>query len=272
MSRKPRIASLKSIVNQLLEGIAATDEEQRDISCLGELLAPLQCSQLIASAEIGCCGYAFGRGADRPIYRQYQQEDTVCAHPSKLIKAVTRARAYFQPDPNAQLASELLQILTDLYTSYPSLATRSSIQAPAIESLLQVLDSARPTLRKRAIPAVTALVATNPALFDKPVKGKIVEGLSKGGEGARIWVGLIASLAKGQSVGKIGGLVGEGELIGMILDQASDPTETEAVEGSLSVSREIIDELNSDAQLTFRHSRFWFSGAHLRWLQLLHQS
>ena len=141
-----------------------------------------------------------------------------------------------QPDPNPQLASELLQILTDMYAKYPAWATRNNIQTPAIESLVQVLDSGRPSLRKRAIPAVSALVATDPSLFDKPVKGKIVEGLSKGGEGARIWVGVIASLAKGQSVGKVGGLVGEGKLIGMILDQASDPTQTEAVEGSLAVS------------------------------------
>jgi cullin-associated NEDD8-dissociated protein 1 len=146
------------------------------------------------------------------------------------------AEADIQPDPNPQLASELLQILTDMYAKYPAWATRNNIQTPAIESLVQVLDSGRPSLRKRAIPAVSALVATDPTLFDKPVKGKIVEGLSKGGEGARIWVGVIASLAKGQSVGKVGGLVGEGKLIGMILDQASDPTQTEAVEGSLAVS------------------------------------
>ena len=122
-----------------------------------------------------------------------------------------------------------------MYAKYPSLVSRPSIQTPAIESLVQILDSARPSLRKRAIPAISALVATDPTLFDKPVKGKIVNGVSKGGEGARIWVGVIASLAKGTSVGKIGGLVGEGKLIGMILDQASDPTQTEAVEGSLSV-------------------------------------
>lgn len=123
-----------------------------------------------------------------------------------------------------------------MYGKYPTWTTRNNIQTPAIESLVQVLDSGRPSLRKRAIPAVSALVATDPSLFDKPVKGKIVEGLSIGGEGARIWVGVIASLAKGQSVGKVGGLVGEGKLIGMILDQASDPTQTEAVEGSLAVS------------------------------------
>lgn len=125
-----------------------------------------------------------------------------------------------------------------MYAKYPSLVARPSIQNPAIESFVQILDSARPSLRKRAIPAVSALVATDPTLFDKPVKGKIVEGLSKGGEGARIWVGVIASLAKGASVGKVGGLVGEGKLIGMILDQASDPAETEAVEGSLAVSKQ----------------------------------
>jgi cullin-associated NEDD8-dissociated protein 1 len=113
---------------------------------------------------------------------------------------------------------------------------KSNIQTPAIESLISILDSARPSIRKRAIPAITALVSTDPKLFDKPVKGKIVQGLSQGGESARVWVGVIASLARGQSVGKMGDLVGEGRLIGMILDQSSDPAETESVEGSLAVS------------------------------------
>jgi cullin-associated NEDD8-dissociated protein 1 len=224
-------------VNQLLEGIAATDEEQREISCLGELKSVLRTTRADVLALKSVV-------ADMPMDGEH-----IVPHIDSINKkilsvltqvsyvgAVEEHKLMTQPDPNAQLASELLQILTDIYTTYPSLSTRSSIQNPAIESLLQVLDSARPSLRKRAIPAVTALVATNPALFDKQVKGKIVEGLSKGGEGARIWIGLIASLAKGQSVGKIGGLVGEGKLTGMILDQASEPTEVEAVEGSLAVS------------------------------------
>jgi len=151
-----------------------------------------------------------------------------------------------------------------MYGKYPTWATRNNIQTPAIESLVQVLDSGRPSLRKRAIPAVSALVATDPSLFDKPVKGKIVEGLSKGGEGARIWVGVIASLAKGQSVGKVGGLVGEGKLIGMILDQASDPTQTEAVEGSLAVSFLMLIQ---GTKLISRLWRHWYSDVRLRWLQ-----
>jgi cullin-associated NEDD8-dissociated protein 1 len=144
--------------------------------------------------------------------------------------------ADIQPDPNPQLASELLQILTDLYISYPAIVTRPSIQTPAIESLVSILDSARYSIRKRAIPTISALVSTDPKLFDKPVKGRIVQKLSQGGESARVWVGVIASLARGQSVGKMGDLVGEGRLIGMILDQSSDPQQTEAVEGSLAVS------------------------------------
>jgi hypothetical protein len=42
--RKPRLTTLKNILNQLLEGIAATDEEQRDISCLGKLAGLLRSS------------------------------------------------------------------------------------------------------------------------------------------------------------------------------------------------------------------------------------
>lgn len=37
MSRKSRPSHLTSIVNDLLAGIASTDEERRDISCLGTL-------------------------------------------------------------------------------------------------------------------------------------------------------------------------------------------------------------------------------------------
>jgi hypothetical protein len=37
LSRKPRPASLKKIVDKLLAGVADKDEEQRDISCLGKL-------------------------------------------------------------------------------------------------------------------------------------------------------------------------------------------------------------------------------------------
>lgn len=60
-----------------------------------------------------------------------------------------------------------------------------------------------------------------------------------------MWVGVIASLARGQSVGKMGDLVGEGRLIGMILDQSSDPQQTEAVEGSLAVSFRFAAKLTS---------------------------
>lgn len=37
LSKKPRPASLKKIVDKLLAGVADKNEEQRDISCLGKL-------------------------------------------------------------------------------------------------------------------------------------------------------------------------------------------------------------------------------------------
>lgn len=52
LSRRPRVRTLKTIFDQLLAGIGAADEEQRDISCLGKLYhsmrawLPLICTAL----------------------------------------------------------------------------------------------------------------------------------------------------------------------------------------------------------------------------------
>lgn len=85
------------------------------------------------------------------------------------------------------------------------------------------------------MPALSALVSTDPRLFDESVKQELLKGLAAGGETGRIWVSVVASLAKGQGVGQIGGLLAEGKLAGMILDQCENLEETDTVEGALSV-------------------------------------
>lgn len=140
-----------------------------------------------------------------------------------------------KPDPNPQLASELLQILSDLYSAFPNLVAQPAIQSEALKSLVTLLNGSRISIRKRAVPALTALVSTDPRLFDEAVKQELVKGLAAGGETGRIWVSVVASLAKGQSVGQIGGLLGEGKPVGMILGQCDNLEETDTVEGALSV-------------------------------------
>lgn len=78
-------------------------------------------------------------------------------------------------------------------------------------------------------------------MFDESVKQELVKGLAAGGETGRIWVSVVASLARGANVGQIGGLIAEGKLVGMILGQCDDPEETDAVEGALTVSFAFID-------------------------------
>lgn len=109
------------------------------------------------------------------------------------------------------------------------------MQSKALESLVKVLNGSRISIRKRAVPALSALVATDPKLFGA-VKTEILKGLSSNGESGRIWVAVVASFARGQTVGKVGALVGEGQLIGMILGQCENPEETDTVEGALAVS------------------------------------
>lgn len=79
-------------------------------------------------------------------------------------------------------------------------------------------------------------MATNPGLFDSDLRGKLIGGLGGGKESAKVWTAVIANLARGSSVAKVGGLVAEGRVVGMILSQCEDVEDTEAVEGALFVS------------------------------------
>lgn len=142
------------------------------------------------------------------------------------------------------MASELLQILSDLYSAFPYLVAQPAVQTEALKSLVTLLNGSRLSIRKRAVPALSALVSTDPRLFDDSVKQELLNGLAAGGETGRIWVSVVASLAKGQGVGQIGGLLAEGKLADMILGQCANPEETDTVEGALSV-RYLISQANA---------------------------
>lgn len=140
-----------------------------------------------------------------------------------------------QASPDPQLASELLQILADIYSRFPHLiASSQALQSTSSTSLLKILSTARLSIRKRAIPALGALVAANPGLFDG-IKPKIAEGLAAGGDTSKVWAAVVASLARGQSAARIGGLVNEGKVVDLLLSQTEDLEDVEKTEGALVV-------------------------------------
>ncbi|WWC66659.1 uncharacterized protein I206_100563 [Kwoniella pini CBS 10737] len=204
MVRRPRQNVLSNIVNSLLDGVSSTDEERRDISCLA-----------LKSVV-----------SEMPVDGQQAEVN--------VEGIVTRVFTLFKSDINPQLASELLQTLTDLFNRFSFVLTNSqNLQNTSIVSLTNILSTARPTIRKRAIPTISALVSTNPGLFDSALKAHIVKGLSQDAESIRVWLGVIATLARGGSVHKIGALLAEGQVGDVILAQTQNPEDTETVEAAL---------------------------------------
>lgn len=142
-----------------------------------------------------------------------------------------------QGNADTQIASELLQILADVFQRFPHVVSGSqTIQSNSLAALVQILTSARPSIRKRAIPALSALIATNPTLFDAGLKDKLVQGLSAGGDDSRTWSGLMASLARGASAQGVGAAIAEGQAVDAVLSQTENMDDTDAVEGALVVS------------------------------------
>lgn len=247
MVRRARQPYLKEIVNDLLNGVGATDKEneenegRRDISCLGELhVSMTRPGRTIAHAsalkavvlEMPTEGQAASQTVDTIITKVYPLLTKVS---NTRCSTAYRKKAYYQPSPDPQLASELLQILADIYTRFSHIvATSTSLQTTSINSLIKILSSSRLSIRKRAIPALGALVSTNPALFDG-VKPKVSEGLAAGGDTGKVWSAVIASLARGQSAAKVGALINEGKVIDLILGQTEDPEDVETTEGALVV-------------------------------------
>ncbi|WWD22460.1 hypothetical protein CI109_106951 [Kwoniella shandongensis] len=204
MAKKPRPQCLTSVVNSLLDGVSSSDEERRDISCLALKSVVLEMPVDGQQAEVN------------------------------VERIVNRVFALFKPDINPQVASELLQTLTDLFHRFSHIvSTSQSLQSNSLASLTKILSSARPAIRKRAIPTLSALVATNSSLFDSSLKEEIIKGLAQDAESVRVWMGVVASLARGSSVAKIGAFVGEGQVPKILLSQAEDPEDSETVEGAL---------------------------------------
>lgn len=138
---------------------------------------------------------------------------------------------------DAQLASELLQILTDIYLRFPHVTAASSpLQTTSLNSLICILSTSRPSIRKRAIPTLSALVSTSPKLFDTVLRDKITEGLDSGSETGRIWVGVVASLARGQSATRVGAMIAAGQVVERIMKQTMTLEDTDSLEGALVVS------------------------------------
>nr|XP_018266798.1 tip120-family protein [Kwoniella dejecticola CBS 10117]OBR88956.1 tip120-family protein [Kwoniella dejecticola CBS 10117] len=204
MVRRPRPNVITNIVNSLLDGVSSHDEEKRDISCLA-------LKSVVSEMPVD------------------GQQVTV-----NVEKIVARVFALFKNDINPQLASELLQTLTDLFNRFAYIVkTSQSLQNTSITSLTDILSTGRPAIRKRAIPTVSALVSSNPGLFDTALKAQIVGGLSNDAESIRVWLGVIATLARGGSVHKIGTLMAEGNIGDVILKQTQNPEDTETVEAAL---------------------------------------
>lgn len=134
------------------------------------------------------------------------------------------------------IASDLLQLLTDVYQRFSAIVGSSQgMQSTSIAALVRILASSKPSVRKRAIPALSALVAANPSLFDAALKNKVVSGLTPGGEEGRTWSGVLASLARGTSAPGVGAVIIEGQAVDAILKQTENLDETEAVEVALVV-------------------------------------
>ncbi|KAK4683892.1 hypothetical protein P7C73_g6321, partial [Tremellales sp. Uapishka_1] len=206
MTRKARSNCLNTIIDNLLNGVSSASEEQRDIACLA-----LKTTVLDMSTE----------------------GNHVEANLETIIKKVYGIIT--QPDVNPQLASDLLQTLTDIYTRFSDHILKATfLRDLSLPPLILVLSTARPSIRKRAIPTLSALVnCSSPESFDTQLKATIVKGLQGDAESRRVWTGVVASLARGQNVHKIGGLVIEGQVMECILTQTQDVEDNEAVEGAL---------------------------------------
>jgi cullin-associated NEDD8-dissociated protein 1 len=125
-----------------------------------------------------------------------------------------------------------------MYNRYTVIILRNSVmQSTSFISLVNILSNARPAVRKRAIPALSALVScSSPELFYSVLQGEIITGLETAGEASKTWVGVLASLAKGQSAPRVGELIGQGKVMETIIQHTENVEDSEAVEGALTVS------------------------------------
>ncbi|TXT05004.1 hypothetical protein VHUM_03824 [Vanrija humicola] len=209
MSKKARPNYLRQIVVSITDGIGApdqkVDEEVRDISCL---------ALKSVVAEIP----PEGANVDAVLAIILDRVRQNVAHPST----------------NPQLASELLQILTDVYQRFPAaVAGSADLQETSYSNFNHVLSTSRLSIRKRAVPALAAFIAISPQRFEQ-IKEDLAKGLAAGGDSAKAWVAAVGGIAKTSAAQAIGALIAEGGLLEAILKQTEDLEDSEAVEGALT--------------------------------------
>ncbi|ORX34727.1 armadillo-type protein [Kockovaella imperatae] len=214
MSRRCRPASLKKIVDTLLSGLSSDIDEQRDVSCLA--------LKAVAS--------------EMPVDLSHLSQilDNIL---TKLFAILTKSN----PPIDAQLASELLHIITDIFTRFPDLLSSSNtLRSTCLTSLVTILTTSRTSIRKRAVPALSALVITNPLLFDDELRKQLSSGLKDNGESGSTWAAVLTSLARSADAGKVGEMISQGEIVDALLAQAANPEQNERVEGALTAVEVLI--------------------------------
>ncbi|ODN76121.1 hypothetical protein L202_06053 [Cryptococcus amylolentus CBS 6039] len=210
--KKARPTSLSKIISSLLEDVVSGNEERRDTSTLALKSVVL---------EMPSSGSQVSADLERISSRVLELFNTTDLHP--------------------QIASELLQTLTDLFTRFSAnVSTSTTVSNSSLSALIKILSTARPAIRKRAIPTLASLVAASPALFNDTLQKEITAGVSQSGDSGRVWLGVVASLAKGRIVGNVGKLAAEKKLAEIILQQTKNPEDVETVEAALTALEALV--------------------------------
>ncbi|KAK1926054.1 putative TIP120-family protein TIP120B [Papiliotrema laurentii] len=216
MTAKSRPNSVTTIIRGLLEGLVSSEEETRDIACpaLKRVIQaiPDDTAQLSQNIDL-------------------------------VIKKVFAILTSTSPSPDPQIASELLQILKDIFLRFPDrIAASPDSQSAALSSLISILSTSRNnSIRKRATEAVPALISTNPSIFSIEFPQQLEAGLRQDGDVGNAWIGLVAALAKEQTlVAKLGGMVTEGKIINIILEHTADTEQVDSVEAALVTIESLI--------------------------------
>ncbi|CAK9779690.1 unnamed protein product [Cutaneotrichosporon oleaginosum] len=210
MASRARPTYLRQIITTLTDGIDQTgarevNEENRDISCMA-LKSVVASMSTDGEATVLCLSTVL----------------------TTIRNNVTHANA------NPQLASELLQILTDVYQRFPlAIAQSKELQALSVELLKEVFTYPKLSVRKRAVPPLAAFISVCPGQFDA-FKDDMSKGFTKGGASAKAWVAAVSGLAKTPSSPEVGALVANNGLADIIMEQTDNLEDTEAVEGALT--------------------------------------
>lgn len=99
------------------------------------------------------------------------------------------------------------------------------------------MSSAPLSVRKRAVPALASFISICPQHFQS-LKPEMSQGFSAGGDAAKAWVAAVAGIAKTSAASDVGALIANDKLVDVILKQADDLEDADAVEGALTVGRD----------------------------------